>query len=65
MIDFSLRHLNFSLNELHNRTIGYCIYTKGDFIFKKDIYLEEHQLIHRKGFISLAINYLALRIKRV
>jgi hypothetical protein len=42
-----------------------CIYTKGDFIFKKDIYLEEHQLIHRKGFISLAINYLALRIRRV
>jgi hypothetical protein len=29
----------------------YCIYSKGDFIFEKYIYLEEHQLIQKKGFI--------------
>jgi hypothetical protein len=52
MIDFSLRQLNFPLNELHNG----CIYSKGEFILEKQIYLEEHQLMHRKGFISLAIN---------
>jgi hemerythrin len=49
MIDFSLRQLNFPLNELHNG----CIYSKGEFILEKQIYLEEHQLMHRKGFISL------------
>jgi hypothetical protein len=32
-------------------------YSKGEFIFEKYIYLEEHQLIHRKSLISLAINY--------
>ena len=56
VIDFSLRHLNFSLNELHKKDNRYCIYSKGEFIFKNHIYLEEHQLIHRKGFISLTIN---------
>jgi hypothetical protein len=49
MIDFSLRQLNFPLNELHNG----CIYSKGEFILEKQIYLEEHQLMHRKGFIYL------------
>jgi hypothetical protein len=33
----------------------YCIYSKGEFIFEKHIYLQEHKLMHRKGFISLAI----------
>jgi hypothetical protein len=49
MIDFSLRQLNFPLNELHNG----CIYSKREFILEKQIYLEEHQLMHRKGFIYL------------
>jgi len=32
----------------------FCIYSKEEFIFEENIYLEEHELMHRKGFISLA-----------
>jgi hypothetical protein len=34
----------------------YCIYSNGELVLEKNIYFEEHQLIHKKGFISLAIN---------
>ena len=40
MIDFSLRHLNFPLNELQDNR--YCIYTKEQFILEKRFTLEEH-----------------------
>jgi len=36
----------------------YCIYSKGEFIFKKIFTVKKHQLIHRKDFISLAIRML-------
>jgi hypothetical protein len=46
---FSLRHLNFSSEWTPQRDNRYCIYH----LREKNIYLEEHQLIHKKGFFSL------------
>ena len=36
----------------------YCIYSKGNFILEKNIYLQEHNLIQKKGFISVAVKYI-------
>ena len=49
--DFSLRHLNFLLNELHRAQWALYLF-KGRKIFTVP---REHQLINRKGFTSLAI----------
>jgi hypothetical protein len=48
------RHYLSSYNNM------YCIYSKGKFIFEKNINLEEHQLIQREGFISLAIRIILM-----
>ena len=40
----------------------YCIYSKRVFILENNMYFEEQQLIHRKGFISLAISATSITV---